>query len=111
MLGEIYQPAGKRNLPARKQIRVDGEYKQYSHYVWFKNTGYWPVRGEIIHHIDGNCRNDEFSNLRLMTKAEHTRIHSIGKSYPNPTRAKMNRANLGEKHPCWKGDDATPQTK
>ena len=32
-------------------------------------------KGEIVHHIDGNKRNNEPSNLMVMTQAEHCRLH------------------------------------
>lgn len=31
--------------------------------------------GEIVHHIDGNKRNNEPSNLMIMTQSEHARLH------------------------------------
>ena len=31
--------------------------------------------GEIVHHIDGNKRNNDPSNLAVMTQSEHCRIH------------------------------------
>lgn len=64
------------DLPTRKRV-----VKPYSHYVWFQNTGHWPDfknKQEIVHHIDGDISNDDFSNLRLMTKAEHSTFHNIG---------------------------------
>lgn len=36
------------------------------------------VRGEIVHHIDGNHRNNHPDNLAVMTQAEHMREHNIG---------------------------------
>lgn len=32
-------------------------------------------KGEIVHHIDGNKRNNDPSNLMVMTQAEHCRLH------------------------------------
>ncbi len=32
-------------------------------------------KGEIVHHIDGNKRNNDPSNLMVMTQSEHCRIH------------------------------------
>ncbi len=34
--------------------------------------------GEIVHHIDGNIRNNDPSNLQVMTQAEHMRAHGLG---------------------------------
>ena len=33
------------------------------------------IRGEIVHHIDGNKRNNDPSNLQVMTQADHLRAH------------------------------------
>lgn len=30
---------------------------------------------EIVHHVDGNKLNNEISNLQVVTRAEHARIH------------------------------------
>lgn len=32
-------------------------------------------KGEIVHHIDGNKRNNNPENLMIMTQAEHCRVH------------------------------------
>ena len=34
------------------------------------------LKEEIVHHIDGNSWNNDPSNLQVMTRAEHSRIHS-----------------------------------
>ena len=31
--------------------------------------------GEIVHHIDGNKRNNDPSNLAIMTQSEHCKLH------------------------------------
>lgn len=103
--------ATRRNLPPRKNVWIDGVLEQYSHYVWFLNTGHWPVSGEDIHHIDGDRSNDEFSNLALMTHSEHSHMHNIGKPKSPEHRAKLSKANRGEKSHRWKGDDASIESK
>lgn len=39
---------------------------------------------EVVHHIDGDKRNNSISNLVVVTRAEHARIHasSIDRSKP-----------------------------
>lgn len=32
-------------------------------------------KNEVVHHIDGNKKNNDISNLKLMTRAEHSRFH------------------------------------
>lgn len=36
------------------------------------------AKDECVHHIDENRSNNELSNLRLMTRAAHTRLHRTG---------------------------------
>ena len=33
--------------------------------------------GEIVHHVDGNHKNNRPENLEVMTKAAHTRLHAL----------------------------------
>lgn len=42
-----------------------------------------PPKGYEIHHIDENPANNEISNLQLLTRSEHQRIHRHGKAIPN----------------------------
>lgn len=55
-----------------RSIRINGEIKKYSHYVWYLNTGEWPKHPKVIHHKDGDPSNDDFDNLLLMTIAENS---------------------------------------
>ena len=32
---------------------------------------------EVVHHIDGNKRNNDPSNLQVMTRSEHARMHTL----------------------------------
>lgn len=34
-------------------------------------------RDEVVHHIDGNPRNNDMSNLQLMTRGDHSRLHRL----------------------------------
>lgn len=34
---------------------------------------------EVVHHIDGNRQNNDLSNLELMTRSAHTKLHREGK--------------------------------
>ena len=36
------------------------------------------TRYEVVHHVDGNCRNNSIENLRIMSLSEHSRIHQRG---------------------------------
>ena len=32
---------------------------------------------EIVHHVDGNARNNDADNLRVMSRSEHSRKHAL----------------------------------
>jgi len=53
----------------------NGKNVQYSRYIWEKNFGEIP-NSLIVHHIDGNKKNDNINNLALMTFTAHNQIHS-----------------------------------
>jgi len=36
------------------------------------------MRGEVVHHKDGNHRNNDPSNLEVITQGEHMRKHGLG---------------------------------
>jgi len=42
---------------------------------------------EIVHHIDGNRKNNILSNLKIITQSEHVGIEHVGKRNPNGTMA------------------------
>ena len=49
-------------------------HKRLHRYVWEKHNGKIP-EGYDIHHIDGNKSNNDISNLQIMTKSEHIKLH------------------------------------
>lgn len=116
----------KNRLP-RRHIHINGKQKLYSHYVWHAHTGHWPIfPDEVVHHIDGDTTNDEFSNLQLMSDSEHKSLHNsgenhyncsgenhpfFGKTHTEESIVKMIKAKLGEGNPNWQGDAASNSAK
>ena len=58
------------------RMMYSGKRIYISHYVWFKNTGNFPKKGEVIHHKDFNQSNNSFDNLELMTSSKHIKLHT-----------------------------------
>lgn len=61
--------------------------------------------GHVVHHIDLNPLNNDISNLELMSRADHARLHHTGKTgywkdktRPLETRQKISEANKGRNH-------------
>lgn len=66
---------------------------RYKHRViWEECNGPIP-KGMVVHHIDGDRRNNDISNLKLVTRAEHSHIHkvlfNINKSHAGKTNAEI----------------------
>lgn len=49
--------------------------------VMSQHIGRYLTDDEEVHHIDENKSNNDISNLQLMTKAEHTRLHALTREY------------------------------
>lgn len=56
-----------------------GEHKSRSEHVVVMEAhiGRRLNKDEVVHHIDRNRSNNDLSNLQLMTRSEHTRMHRI----------------------------------
>ena len=87
---------GKRTLSKISGRRVNEHVKTWEEYyeieVPFDEYG----NRCFIHHIDGNTLNNNIENLRCMTKAEHTKLHSPSKK--EEIKEKMSLALLGHFH-------------
>lgn len=64
--------------------------------VWTKSNGEIP-KGYVIHHINGNKKDNRLENLEMMTYDEHNKLHTTGRSpwnkgikAPSISKSKMN---------------------
>ena len=57
-------------------------------YCYYHNLNEIP-KGYVIHHIDCNTKNNEISNLQLVTKSEHIILHRKGSKASEETKRKM----------------------
>lgn len=42
-----------------------------------------PFSRYVVHHVDGNKRNNHSDNLQILTNDEHEQIHEVGEYKPN----------------------------
>lgn len=64
-----------QHKPARPDV-YKKRFNRHEHRVVAEQMLGRPLqRGEIVHHIDGNKHNNDPSNLRVMSQADHLRLH------------------------------------
>lgn len=68
--GEYNHPHGYLSI-----LQSDGTYKLEHRIVMEEYLGRQLSSDEIIHHIDGDKRNNNIDNLQIVTRAEHIAIH------------------------------------
>lgn len=61
----------KRFWDNNRLVHRDVAYKQ----LWVWDRYNQPFRKYEVHHIDGNKLNNSYKNLKIVTKAEHRKIH------------------------------------
>ena len=61
-----------------KKLKLkDGSTIDEHRYVMEQHLGRKLLHNEIVHHIDENKSNNNISNLQIMSKSEHSKLHQI----------------------------------
>ena len=92
---------------AYKAIKVNGKKIDEHRYIMEQYLGRKLEKDEVVHHKDGNKRNNNIENLELTTRSKHSREHQLERTITEETKQKlsvalMNRPNLS----CRKFSDA-----
>lgn len=76
MTPEVRQKIRTSRLGSGNGTTYEKTYGRHTHRLVAEQILGRPLAaGEIVHHIDGNKRNNDPSNLMVMTQAEHCRLH------------------------------------
>lgn len=76
MTPEVREKLRLSRLGKGESKSYEKTYGRHTHRVVAEQILGRPLRSdEIVHHIDGNKRNNDPSNLIVMTQAEHARLH------------------------------------
>lgn len=75
-----YIPVGWRKYPSFKRINVRGYYfvgHERKHRILMENKLGWELPSDqVVHHIDGNILNNSLDNLCVMSRSEHSKLHT-----------------------------------
>jgi predicted nucleic acid-binding Zn ribbon protein len=75
---------GEKTSYFRSTAKIyNGKRIELHRYVWIINYGEIP-KGYVVHHIDNDKRNNDISNLALMSFSEHSKYHSKKRIEENP---------------------------
>lgn len=63
--------------PAKSDTYLKYYHKHVHRLVAEQMLGRELLPGEVVHHIDGNKHNNDPSNLQVLTRSEHIRLHQV----------------------------------
>ena len=78
-----------------KAIRVNGVKYDEHRYIMEQHLGRKLTRYEVVHHINGDKRDNRLENLEVVSLSDHSRNHTIGRKHSDETRQLLSIKNKG----------------
>ena len=66
-----------------------GKWQREHHYVWEAHGNAPAPKGYVLHHKDEDKENNRYTNLELLTRGQHAKLHGKCRTVSEETRAKM----------------------
>jgi hypothetical protein len=80
-----------------KRLRLSKEVTRDEHRVLMeKHLGRTLDTNEVVHHINGDRRDNRIENLQILTLSEHSKLHGQGMKLSESTKQKISEANKGK---------------